>query len=261
MITVAAIHLAPVKSLGLVHPDTVHVERRGIAEDRRLYLIDRQGRVVTQRTHGRLVQITPQYRSVPEWLELHFPGGSSLTGQPELGEAVLTPIWGRHVRGRVLQGDWSQALSDFCGDDLTLVRSDEPGQCFDEFPVSMVSQASLSHLSQHAGDTVAFDSRRFRPNFVLHGCAPHEEDAWLGGVIQIGPELRLYIIARDPRCTITTLDPNTGQRDVDTLRLILRYRPNPRAAYFGVYGIVEHPGRVTVGDVVLAPASPGPARG
>jgi uncharacterized protein YcbX len=255
MVTVAAIHLAPVKSLGLVHPDTVHVGRRGIAEDRRLYLIDRHGRLVTQRTHGRLVQVTPHYRSDPEWLELHFPGDLCLAGQPEVGEAVFTPIWGRRVRGRVLQGDWSQALSDFCGDEVMLVRSEEPGRCYDEFPVSIVSEASLTHLNQHAGDAVAFDSRRFRPTFVLSGCTPHEEDQWLGGVIQIGPELRLYIMARDPRCAITTLDPNTGERDVDTLRLILGYRPNPVAAYFGVYGMVEHPGGVKIGDTVRPSSS------
>ncbi len=255
MITVETIHIAPVKSLGLVHPDTVRVERRGIAEDRRLYLIDRQGRLVTQRMLGPLVQITSQYQSEPEWLDLHFPDGMRLAGRLELGEAVLTPIWGRYVRGRVLQGQWNRALSEFCGEDVRLVRSDEPGQCYDEFPISLVSLASLTHLSRHAGNAVAFDSRRFRPNVVLRGCTPHEEDGWLGGVIRIGPELRLHILARDPRCAITTLDPNTGQRDVDTLRYILGYRPNPRAAYFGVYGIVEHPGRVTIGDTVSTPPS------
>ncbi|MEE8291720.1 MAG: MOSC domain-containing protein [Candidatus Tectomicrobia bacterium] len=250
MITVEAIHMAPVKSLALLHPDTVHVERRGIVEDRRLYLIDRQGRLLTQRTLGQLVQVTSHYRSEPEWLDLHFPTGMNLAGPLELGEAVVTPIWGRHVRGRVLQGHWNQALSDFCGDEVKLVRSDEPGQCYDEFPVSIVSQASLTYLSQQAGEAVAFDSRRFRPNFLLRGCVPHEEDEWLGHVIQIGPELRLHVMARDPRCAITTLDPNTGQRDIDTLRLLRSYRPTPSAVYFGVYGIVEHPGVVTVGDVV-----------
>jgi uncharacterized protein len=250
VITVEAMHIAPVKSLGLMHPDTVHVDRRGIAEDRRLYLIDRHSRLVTQRTLGPLVQITSQYQSEREWLNLHFPDGLDLAGRLELGEAVLTRIWGRYIRGRVLQGQWSQALSDFCGEDVRLVRSDEPGQCYDEFPISLVSQASLTQLSRQSGEAAVFDSRRFRPNFVLRGCEPHEEDGWLGSVIQIGSDLRLHILARDPRCAITTLDPNTGQRDVDTLRYILGYRPNPMAAYFGVYGIVQHPGTVTIGDAV-----------
>jgi len=216
VITVEAIHLAPVKSLGLVHPNTVHVERHGIAEDRRLYVMDQHGRLVTQRTRGQLVQVTPHYQSRPEWLSLRFPDGRSLTGPLTLGEAIVTPIWGRHVRGRVVQGDWHQALSDFCGEAVTLVRSDEPGQCYDEYPVSMVSQASLAYLSQQAGETVRFDSRQFRPNFLLRGCMPHQEDEWLGGVIQIGSTLRLHVMARDPRCAIITLDPTTGQRTVDT---------------------------------------------
>jgi uncharacterized protein YcbX len=252
VITVEAIHMAPVKSLGLVHPNAVRVARRGIAEDRRLYLIDQQGQLVTQRQLGPMVQVAAQYRSEPEWLDLHFPDGTHLAGELELGETVITPLWGRYVRGRVLQGQWNRALSDFCGKDIRLVRSDDPGQCYDEFPISLVSQASLTHLIRQAGDAVVFDSRRFRPNFVLRGCEPHEEDGWLGRVIQIGSELRLHILARDPRCAITTLDPNTGRRDVDTLRYILGYRPNPRAAYFGVYGIVEHPGTVTLGDAVSA---------
>ena len=255
MITVETMHLAPVKSLGLVHPHTVHVERHGIVEDRRLYVIDQQGRLVTQRTRGQLVQITPHYQSQPEWFSLRFPDGRSLAGPLTLGEAVVTQIWGRHVPGRVVQGAWNQALSDVCGEEVTLVRSDEPGQCYDEYPVSLVSQASLAYLSHQAGERVPFDSRRFRPNFLLRGCTPHQEDEWLSGVIQIGPEVRLHVMARDPRCAIITLDPTTGQRTVDTLRLIMRYRPSPRAAYFGVYGIVEHPGMITVGDTVVAPPS------
>ena len=255
MITVEAMHLAPVKSLGLVHPHSVHVDRRGIAEDRRLYLIDQQGQLVTQRTHGALVQVIPHYQGQPAWLSLRFPDGLSLAGPLTPGEAVVTQIWGRYVRGRVVHGAWDQALSDVCGEAVRLVRSDEPGQCYDEYPVSLLSQASLAYLSQQAGETVSFDSRRFRPNFLLRGCTPHQEDEWLGGVIQLGSEVRLRVMARDPRCAIITLDPTTGQRTVDTLRLIRRYRPSPRAAYFGVYGIVEHPGRVAVGDVVTAPPS------
>jgi uncharacterized protein YcbX len=256
MITVATISLAPVKSLGLVHPQTVYVERQGIAADRRFYVIDQHGRLVTQRTHGPLVQVIPQYQLQPEWLSLRFPDGSCLAGPVTLGEALITPIWGRYVRGRVVQGDWHQALSDFCGDEVTLVRAEAPGQGYDEYPVSLVSQASLTYLSHQAGGTVRFDSRQFRPNFLLQGCTPHQEDEWLGGVIQIGSEVRLRVMARDPRCAIVTLDPATGQRTVDTLRLILQYRPSPRAAYFGVYGIVEHPGSVTVGDAVTVLPSP-----
>ena len=250
MRTVDAINIAPVKSLGLVHPDTVHVESSGILEDRRLYLINPEGRLLTQRELGQLVQIKAEYQNEPEELRLSFPDGTNMEEPLVLGEPVVTTMWGRSVPGHVIIGDLSTAMSDFCQEQLTLVRSDHPGQCYDEYPVSIISEASIQLLNQHPSATVTLDNRRFRPNFLIGGCEPHEEDNWLGGVIQIGEELRLRVVARDPRCAITTHDPDTGERDVDTLRLILSYRPSPRAAYVGVYGMVERPGTVSLKDVV-----------
>ena len=250
MRSVKAIHIAPVKSLGLTYPNTVHVSPRGIVEDRRLHLISSNGRLLTQRETGRLVQVKSEYCADPEWLRLSFPDGASMEGTLEPGEPIVTRIFGRNVPGHVLTGDWSSALSDFCQEYVSLVRSDRPGQCYDEYPVSIMSQASVQKLSEQPGSTMTPDSRRFRPNFLLEGCEAHEEDAWLGGLIQIGSELRLRVVARDPRCAITTHDPTTGEHDVDTLRLTLGYRPSPRAAYFGVYGIVEQPGSISLGDIV-----------
>ncbi len=250
MISVAAIHIAPVKSLGLAHPEAVQVGPRGIAEDRRFYLIGPGGRLVTQREMRHLVQVKAEYAEASERLQIRFPSGDNLKGSVELGAAVETRIWGRSVEGHLVVGDWSAALSEFCGAPVSLVVSDEPGQCYDEFPISIVSQESLQRLGQQAEGGATFDSLRFRPNFLLEGCKPHEEDSWLGGTIRIGRELRVQLTAPDPRCAITTHDPSTGEPDVDILSLIRSYRSNPRTAYFGVYGVVEHPGPVSVGDVV-----------
>jgi hypothetical protein len=53
-----------------------------------------------------------------------------------------------------------------------------------------------------------------------------------------------------PRCATTTRDPTTGIRDLDTLHAIKSYRGlrDGRKLDFGVYGEVERPGRVRVGD-------------
>jgi uncharacterized protein YcbX len=163
------------------------------------------------------VQVQAEYTLEPERLRLTFPDGGSVEGSPDLGRAIGTLVWGRRVRGHIVYGSWNDALSEFCGEPVFLVASDVPGQAYDEYPISILSQAS---------------------------------DSWLGGTIQIGKELRLQLVARDPRCSITTQDPTTGERDIDTLRIIISYRPNPKAAYFGVYGIVEYPGAVSVGDAV-----------
>lgn len=275
MITIDNIHIAPVKSLGLIHSDAVHVVSRGIVEDRRFYLIDVDGRVLTQRQMGRLVKVQAAYNPGSEELTLTFPrvpdigptgiandepaqgveavNRAKITGVVILGEPVVSTMWGRQVPGRLVEGDWSRVLSDYCGQPVGLVQTDLPGQCYDEYPVSLISQASLDFLGKQSGGSYNFDTKRFRPNFLLGGCEPHQEDDWIGEVVRLGPDLVIQIIARDPRCVITTLDPETGERDIDTLRLILSYRPNAHAPYFGVYGVVVRPGVVTVGDQVLTP--------
>lgn len=250
MRSVENIYVSPVKSMGLSQPGQVHVGFSGIVEDRRFYLVDQEGRLLTQRQVGSLVQLESEYRIEPERLGLVFPDGARLQGPVELGEEVSTPMWGRTVPGRVLTGDWSRALSEFCQQPVALVKSEQPGQCYDEYPISLVSEASVEGLRRRAPPSASLDSRRFRPNFLLGGCQPHEEDEWLDGLVRIGEELVLRLVARDPRCAITTHDPDTGEADLDTLRLILSYRPSPRSPYFGVYGIVERPGTVSVGDPV-----------
>ena len=53
------------------------------------------------------------------------------------------------------------------------------------------------------------------------------------------------------RCAVTTRDPETGERDLDTLRLLKDYRgqrESDGAVLFGVYAYVERPGVVRVGD-------------
>lgn len=245
-----AINIAPVKSLGLSHPATVHVGECGIVEDRRFYVIDDRGRLMTQRQISRMVQVNASYRLEPETLSLSFPDGSTVEGPLDSEDSVATFIFGRMIKGNVLAGDFNEALSTFCGADLRLVKSEKPGQAQDAYPISILSQGSLDQLASEAGLSSPLDNRRFRPNFLVDNSTPHEEDTWVGSDVSIGDQVRIDIVSRDPRCAITTHDPNTGQRDLNTLRVILSYRPDPQAAYFGVYGSVLSPGSVSLGDRV-----------
>lgn len=253
MINVEAIHIAPVKSLALASPRSVYAGTAGIVEDRRFYLIDARGALLTQRQAGKLAQVRADYQPGLESLRLSFPDGTVIEGPVETGEPVVTQIWGRQVTGHQARGDWNKVLSKFCGQQVTLVKPRQPGECFDEFPLSILSSASVEMLGQRPEVGFALDHRRFRPNLLLSGCQPHQEDAWLGGSVRIGEELILRVAAPDPRCAITTLDPDTGEPDFDAPSAIRAYRPSSRAAYFGVYAVVERPGTVSVGDVVIGP--------
>lgn len=252
MPSIKSIHISPVKSLALLNADSVHVGIQGIAEDRRFLVRSRGGAMVTQRQIGRLALVKAEYSADSGVLRMYFPDGSSVDGIPDTGQEVEMKVFRRWIAGNVVTGDWGEALSDFCGAELTLVKTDGEGNGFDAYPVSLLSQASIEHLDNLTQNGSAMEYRRFRPNFLLDECSSHEEDTWLGKDVTIGDELRLRVDALDPRCAITTLNPDTGERDVDTPRLILRYRGELRSkgACFGVYGAVVNPGVASVGDEV-----------
>ena len=253
---IKAIYTSAVKSLALQPHIQVSVGLSGIAEDRRFHLVDGGGRLLTQRQRPQLARVSASYDANGDVLTLAFPDGLVISARVELGEPVRTPVWGRLVPGQVVAGQWNDALSALCRGPVRLIKADDVGLSFDEYPVSLLSQESIDMLGRRTGGVKEFEARRFRPNFLLEDCTAHEEDSWLGGVVGIGPELRLRVVAPDPRCAITTVDPDTGQRDFDTPRLLLTYRPAARAPYFGVYGVVETPGIVSVGDEVLLVAPP-----
>jgi uncharacterized protein YcbX len=94
------------------------------------------------------------------------------------------------------------------------------------------------------------DPRRFRMLLVIDGVTEHEEDTWSGQHLQIGQAV-VRVAGPVDRCVVITRDPETGERDVDALRLIKNYRGlRERFIDFGVFASVEQPGIVRLGDRV-----------
>jgi hypothetical protein len=245
MVTVARINVTPVKGLGLRHPDAVELTERGVEANRRYYLIS-GWRLFNGKDHGPLVRIAPQAENGA--LSLRFPDGSEVAGEVALGTAVKTNFWGRQVSGRVVVGPWAEALSDYAGTALQLVRTEEPGAGCDVHVGTMLARASCERLGEELGAEV--DGRRFRMLFELDGAGAHEEDTWAR--VRIG-EAVVRTAGPVPRCAVTTQDPDSGVRTLDTLAGIKSYRGlrDGSKLDFGVYFDVEEPGLVRVGDPVV----------
>ncbi len=248
MRSVAMLSVAPVKALGLHHPGSVELTVVGVAGNRQFYLVDEGGRLVGGVRHGPLVRVASEVEGAR--LTLRFPDGSLAVGDVELRDSVTTDFWGRPVEGRLVHGPWSDALSDYAGSHLRLVRA-ERDDAWDIEPATLVSLASCARLGDELEAEV--DPRRFRMLLTIDGCAAHEEDGWNGRAIRVG-EAVLRVGGPVPRCAVTTQDPATGVRSLDTLGAIKRYRgarpADGKSLDFGVYATVEQPGRVRVGDAV-----------
>jgi uncharacterized protein YcbX len=249
-VRVTRISITPVKGTALHHPDEVLLERHGVAENRRFFMIDADDRLYGILRHAPFVRIRSELEHGGDRLSLTFPDGEVVAGDVELGEPTETDFWGRPVRGNAVEGPWSAALSAYAGQTVRLVRADRPGAACDVQPATLVSRESVDELARRAGRD-GVDGRRFRMLLEIDGCEPHAEDGWEGSRLSVGDAL-LRMGGPVPRCAVTTRDPHSGERDLDTLGTIAAYRglDEARHANFGVYAEVEQPGRVRVGSPV-----------
>jgi uncharacterized protein len=251
VISVARLCITPVKGLGLLFPDEVDVGADGVFANRRFFLVGEDGRLFSGLDHGPLVRIVPAYGPATNELTLTFPDGRVVDGEVALGEEKVTAFWERPVRGRYVEGPWSDAISDYAGKWLRLVRVDDEQTGYDSQPVSILGDASVEELGRRSGANGDVDARRFRMLVALAGSRPHEEDEWLGRPVRIGETL-VRVVEPNARCATTSHNPDSGRRDFDTLRAIKDYRGlrDGKRIDFGVLAAVEEPGRIRVGDPV-----------
>jgi uncharacterized protein YcbX len=250
---VTRISIAPVKALGLVHPDEVIVNGGGVAGNRRFWLRNEEGKLVNAKRYGTLVQIRPEWDESTRRLVLTFPAGERVEGIVELGDPVAAEMYGMPLPSHQVIGPWQEAISRFLGRYVDLLWADDGA--VDRTPdggiVSLVSEASLERLREEMGTEGAVDGRRFRMLFDIDGVEAHQEDTWIGLDVRVG-EATIVVNGDIGRCIVTARDPDTGVVDLPTLVTLASYRRNgvTESLPFGVYGAVVVPGRVRVGDAV-----------
>lgn len=241
--TVSAIATTPVKGFALTFPARVTIGASGVDDDRRFALLDANGERLRSRKHAWPCTVAARYDAESRRLGMRFPDGSELARRVETGAPVRFDHHGELVDAHVVVGPWAERLSALARMPVQLVMLDRAGGV-QGHPVTLVSGASLRRIADEAGSEV--DARRFRMLFQLEGCAAHEEDEWLDARVRVGDAV-VRVVERVERCVVTTRDPDTGERDLDTLALLNGYRGS---IDFGVRAAVVEPGVVSVGDAV-----------
>ena len=105
----------------------------------------------------------------------------------------------------------------------------------DGYPVLVTNAASLSHLNTQIETPLPM--ARFRPNIVLSGLEPYDEDHI--AAIHMG-DVSLRFVKPCVRCQITTTDQDTGQVGAEPLATLRGFRMNERlgGVAFGVNAII-----------------------
>jgi uncharacterized protein YcbX len=236
----SAIHLHPVKSLRALSVQSALVDRDGIVGDRRFMVVDPSGMFMTQRTHPRMAQVGALLAD--DGLVLRFAGLSEMRVRREHDPAaplLRVTIW--RSEG-LLAEDCGRAASEWLGAAIgapcRLVRAGPafhrapkgapPGSVDtvafpDAYPFLLVGESSVADLNGRLG-AGAVPMSRFRPNLVVSGCGPYEEDSWRR--LRIG-RITFRVAGPCGRCVITTTDQETGARGAEPLRTLAGYRRDP----------------------------------
>lgn len=127
---------------------------------------------------------------------------------------------------------------------LTLLRSDRA--ITDCRPLSIFAVQTAKKLGDETG--VAVDKRRFRANVYLDlkSSEGFVEDQFVGKTLRIGSKVVVSVLARDGRCMMITLDPDTAEKTPAILKAVAQ----SHEGMAGVYGAVLVEGMIRKGDSV-----------
>ena len=235
MITLAELHLYPVKSCRGIGVREASLTAAGLEHDREWMVVTPEGRFVTQREQPRMALIATALDAAG--LTLHAPqaGGTSVA-LGYRGSPVEVTVWKDRCLAFDQGEDAARWLSGFLGRPLRLVRFDAarlrpssaqwtgdveaPNRFSDGFPLLAISRASLDDLNARLPAPLPMD--RFRPNLVLDGLPPYGED---GLHDLVAGEVRLRRVKPCTRCSITTTNQSTAVVEgEEPLRTLKSYR-------------------------------------
>jgi uncharacterized protein len=252
-ITIEQLWIYPVKSLAGICVTSAQLKTAGLKGDREWMVVDANGHFITQRQEPKLACIQALF--IEEKIVLHHPltGNMPLTSHENLSVPVKIfkdECWGFYAHQDVnlwlretLKTTEEYSLVYFDKQQIRKTNAERFGDFYTYFsdgaPYLVVNLASLDALNNkltHEGLPKA-EIQRFRPNIVISGLPAFAEHS----VTQIKHANGSILGLKDhcKRCSVITVDPQTGERSPDifpftTLTQLNSMPDNVKAPAFGV---------------------------
>ena len=257
---VSELYYYPLKSTRGIALETAEVLRSGFRDDRCVAVIDEKDRIVTGREASDLLQI--HAKIVKKHLVLTTSDRKEYPfSLPYEGESTEVKLFRNPVLGKVFSQKATKWISEFLNNDYRLIFIDQDYNSVrekrggkigelktysDSSPVHLINLRTLEYLNSKLKSAVGV--RNFRPNIVIDGHEPFDEDTW--SIIQING-CRFRLQERTSRCIFTTIDPKTSKKDqkmqplsaLAKLRLKMGLRPT-----FGIGLVPLQEGFISIGD-------------
>lgn len=264
MLVVEELHIYPIKSLPGIQVPESRVMEKGLQYDRRLMLIDEDGRFMTQRTRPEMCRFNlylhDDYITIIDKTNTQILPIEIKLNQYWKGETIRASIWNDEVEVIEFDSISSDWFSKIFRENCKLVIFPEQNNrridpeyspeyhdvsLADGYPVLMISQESLDLLNSKLNYPVEIN--RFRPNIVCSGGKSHEEDFLRK--FQIGTNI-FAAVKPCARCSLTTVNPETGEVGVEPLKTLSSYRKVGQKVNFGINIIPLNNGQIRAGDEI-----------
>ena len=259
---IAAIHRYPVKSMMGEEVNATRVGTKGVLGDRIFSVADPgDGKIASAKNPSKWPALFSYRAAFTEPFDngtfpparITFPDGKTILTEDKNIEAKLSASLGKPVRflaGAPPSGTLEEYWPDIDGLAKRDVVTNEalPAETFfDCAAVHFLTTATLASLRGFYPQG-QFESRRFRPNFVIETSPELKgfpEQDWNEKILAIGDEVKLKITGPCGRCVMTTLAQSDLPKDIGILKTAAKHNE----ARVGAYASVLHGGFVRRGDI------------
>ncbi len=259
---VSQLFIYPIKSLGGIANQSVQLTNTGFKHDRRWMLVDEQHVFLSQRSHLQmaLLHITQTDAGfiVSKYKDTHLQVTIPFITPPV--KKIKVSIWDDAcdaIEVSDIHNEWfSDMLNTKCklvympDDSLRPVdkryaANDEITSFSDGYPIMMIGQSSLDNLNNKLAEKLPMN--RFRPNIVFTGGHAHIEDEMAAFTID---ETEFSGVKPCSRCTVTTINQQTGGQGKEPLKTLATYRMKNNKIYFGQNILQQQNGVIHVGSKI-----------
>jgi uncharacterized protein YcbX len=264
MLSVSDLYIYPIKSLGGIRLEETAVTDRGLQYDRRFMLVDEANVFLTQREFPKMALLRTSIE-LDKLFVYHKNNNEDKIVLPlvpdQSSSSITVKIWDDYCEAQLVSteaDEWFTKQLDLkCRlvympdstqrkvDPVYAISEDDIASFSDAYPLLLISQSSLDDLNGRMEE--ALPMNRFRPNLVIIGAQPYEEDMMEHFIVNGISFLGVKLCAR---CPITTTNQDTGITAKEPLRTLAKYRFINNKVMFGQNILCRGEGVLKVGDSI-----------
>ena len=222
VLRIHSLHIYPLKSGRVIDLDASRIGPRGLEHDRQWMLTTAAGRFVTQRTHPTLALLTAIADAEGVTLSHPRAGMLRVSAPPPMGTPPgdwrRVMVWKREIEA-IDAGEHAAEFAAAVIGEPARLGSGASDHFADGFPLLVCTLASLADLNRRLPEPLPMS--RFRPNVVLDGAEPWEEDHIRE--LRVG-SIRLKLVKPCTRCVMTGIDQTTGRAGLSPLPVLREFR-------------------------------------